>query len=142
VYVLQNVNVNIPENYVYENVIMFFVSFLFGYFFRQQLGWSGETETKAIPYQTTNPNKVDDLKRIEGIGPAIEKILNSNNIKSYNDLANAKVDDLKNILANAGSFFQNHNPSTWGEQAILLRDGKIEEFEKLTKELIAGVRVN
>jgi predicted flap endonuclease-1-like 5' DNA nuclease len=97
---------------------------------------------KITSYPSLVENRVDDLKKIEGIGPAIEKILNSNNIKSYNDLTNAKVEFLKSILTNAGPLFQNHNPATWSEQAALLRDGKIEEFEKLTKELVAGVRVN
>lgn len=142
VYVLQNVNTNVPELFVYQNILMFFVSFLFGYFFHYEISKLNQNKPKDVAVEFKKEKVKDDLKKIEGIGPAIEKILVSNNIESYDDLAKAKVEDLKLILSNAGSFFQNHNPASWGQQATLLRDGKMEEFKKLTDELVAGVRMN
>jgi len=59
----------------------------------------------------------DDLKKIKGIGPKIESLLNAGGIYSFADLANAKMSKLKTILTEAGSRYKMHNPSTWKEQA-------------------------
>jgi hypothetical protein len=51
-------------------------------------------------------------------------------------------DDIRGILAEAGSKFSIHDPATWGEQAALLRDGKMDEFKVLAEELKGGKRVD
>jgi predicted flap endonuclease-1-like 5' DNA nuclease len=83
----------------------------------------------------------DDLKVIEGIGPALERLLNENGIISYDQLSNHKVSQLKEILDKAGPRFRVHIPETWPEQAGLLRDGKIAAFSALTQKLKGGRRV-
>jgi predicted flap endonuclease-1-like 5' DNA nuclease len=83
----------------------------------------------------------DDLKVIEGIGPALERLLNDNGIFSYDQLANHKVSLLEEILDKAGPRFRVHVPETWPEQAGLLRDGKTEAFKALTERLKGGRRV-
>ncbi len=80
----------------------------------------------------------DDLKLIEGIGPAIEKLLNADQIFSFSQLADTSPDVLTTILRNAGSRFQIHDPQTWPEQATLARDGKWEELEELQDRLTGG----
>lgn len=65
--------------------------------------------------------KTDNLKAIEGIGPKLESILNANGIKTYNDLAKAKVSTLKTIIEKAGPRYKMHNPSTWSKQAKTLK---------------------
>jgi large subunit ribosomal protein L17 len=45
---------------------------------------------------------------------------------------------MKAILAAAGERFRIHDPSTWGEQAALLRDGRWASFKALTDRLTAG----
>jgi len=89
------------------------------------------------PVQTTQP---DDLKRIEGIGPKIENLLNDAGITTWDDLANTPVDRLRSILDNAGKRYQIHDPSSWPEQAALARDGKWTELDQLQEELIGGIR--
>lgn len=86
-------------------------------------------------------SKKDDLKVIEGIGPALEKMLNENNILTYDHLANHTVAQLENMLDKAGPRFRVHVPETWPEQASLLRDGKTEAFKTLTERLKGGRRV-
>ncbi|MCE2962266.1 MAG: hypothetical protein ACK5UE_10960 [Chitinophagales bacterium] len=86
-------------------------------------------------------SKKDDLKVIEGIGPALEKMLNENNIFTYSHLANHSVAQLENMLDKAGPRFRVHVPETWPEQASLLRDGEIEAFKTLTERLKGGRRV-
>jgi predicted flap endonuclease-1-like 5' DNA nuclease len=83
----------------------------------------------------------DDLKLIEGIGPALEKLLNENQIFSFDQLANKNVAELEEILEKAGPRFRVHVPETWPEQAALLRDGKTEAFKALTERLKGGRRV-
>lgn len=90
---------------------------------------------------TSVPAKPDDLARIEGIGPKLEELLNSNNIYTYRQLANTSLSDLESIIAGAGEHFRIHDPSTWPEQAKLLAEGNFEAFDQLTLELKGGRRV-
>lgn len=85
--------------------------------------------------------KKDDLKVIEGIGPAIEKLLNDNGISSYEHLSKAPIKDLEKMLDEAGPRFRVHVPETWPEQAKLLQEGKMEAFKALTEALKGGRRV-
>jgi len=72
--------------------------------------------------------KQDDLKAIEGIGPATEKLLHGKGIKTWRELANTNASTLKGILTEAGSRFALGDPTTWPKQAELAADG---EFDKL-----------
>ncbi len=72
--------------------------------------------------------KQDDLKAIEGIGPATEKLLHSNGIKTWRELANTQATAIKAMLTAAGSRFALGDPTTWPKQAELAADG---EFDKL-----------
>jgi predicted flap endonuclease-1-like 5' DNA nuclease len=83
----------------------------------------------------------DDLTVVEGIGPKIATILNSNGINSFAQLADTTPDAIKGMLQAEGGITKNAEPGTWPEQAALLRDGKMDEFKALTDELVAGVRV-
>jgi predicted flap endonuclease-1-like 5' DNA nuclease len=81
----------------------------------------------------------DDLTIIEGVGPAIGKLLNDAGVNNFAQLAAMSASDVKEILEDAGNKLA--NPSTWPEQAALLRDGKMDEFRALEKELVGGLRV-
>jgi predicted flap endonuclease-1-like 5' DNA nuclease len=87
------------------------------------------------------PIKPDNLKRIEGIGPKLEEMLNENKIYTFSQLSKADISQLQAILDEGGEAYRIHDPATWPEQAQLLADGKIEEFEKLTLALKGGRRV-
>ena len=84
------------------------------------------------------PEKKDDLKVVEGIGPKIEGLLNGGGIYTYRHLAAAAVDRLKEILHNAGERYKMHDPTSWPQQGDLLADGKLDEFKKLTDSLKGG----
>ena len=70
----------------------------------------------------------DDLQVINGIGPVIEGLLNGIGISTWSDLAAAEVDALSSMLADAGSRFARHDPSTWPLQARLLERGEWDAF--------------
>jgi large subunit ribosomal protein L21 len=82
----------------------------------------------------------DDLEVIEGIGPKMAQVLIDNGVTTFAQVAAAKVDDLTAMLKASGGRFSLASVATWAEQAALLRDGKMDEFKKLTDELVGGVR--
>lgn len=80
----------------------------------------------------------DDLKKVEGIGPKIEGLLNADGIMTFAQLAKSSVDRIQKILDAAGSRYRIANPETWPDQAALARDGKWDALEKLQDELKGG----
>ncbi|MEM7424819.1 MAG: 30S ribosomal protein THX [Pseudomonadota bacterium] len=84
----------------------------------------------------------DDLKKIEGIGPATMKLFNAAGIESFSDLAGTSVDKLKEILAEAGSRYKLLVPDTWPEQAGLAAEDKWDELKELQDKLDGGKRVD
>jgi large subunit ribosomal protein L21 len=93
---------------------------------------------KALVSATKNGK--DDIEIIEGIGPKIAKVLIDNGITTFALLAAAKADDVTAMLKASGGRFSLANPASWAEQAALLRDGKMDEFKRLTDELVGGVK--
>ena len=84
---------------------------------------------------TTKP---DDLKKIEGIGPKISELLQNGGIKTFAQLADAKVEKLKEILEAAGSRYKMHDPTTWPQQSALAAKGNWDELKVLQDELQGG----
>jgi predicted flap endonuclease-1-like 5' DNA nuclease len=77
-----------------------------------------------------------DFTVIEGVGPKIKQLLQKAGYKSFEDLSKAKVKDLRQILNNAGSRYQMHNPSQWAKQArFAAKDQwtKLNEFQATIK---------
>ena len=73
----------------------------------------------------------DDLQVINGIGPVIEGLLNGIGISTWSDLAAVDVEAVRSMLADAGSRFSRHDPSTWPLQARLLERGEWDAFLSL-----------
>ena len=80
----------------------------------------------------------DDLKKIEGIGPKISKLLAEKGIKTFGQLANSSTNEIQSILDEA--HIRIANPATWAEQAKLAADGEWDHLEKLQDELKGGRR--
>jgi large subunit ribosomal protein L27 len=87
-------------------------------------------------------DKADDLKKIEGVGPAIEKLLNAEGITTFAGMAATAPERIKEILVAAGSRFGFHDPTTWPHQADLAANGKWDELKKLQDELDGGKAVS
>ena len=85
-------------------------------------------------------NGKDNIEIIEGVGPKIAKVLADNSITTFAALAAANADDMTAMLKTSGGRFSLANTASWAEQAALLRDGKMDEFKKLTDELVGGVK--
>ncbi len=95
-------------------------------------------DSKAATATFGKKISLDDLKIVEGIGPKIEEIFHAAGIKTWNDLANANVEQLKSLLAEAGSRYAMHDPSSWSEQAALAHAGKFAELKDLQEKLDGG----
>jgi predicted flap endonuclease-1-like 5' DNA nuclease len=93
---------------------------------------------KAVVAPKVAASVKDDLKKIEGIGPKIEELLHAANILTFKDLAAAKVDKVKDVLAGGGKRFQMHDPTSWTLQAQLAASGKWDELKKMQDELNGG----
>ena len=111
-------------------------------FFAEIADGKGGIVKAAAPVISATPSKngKDDIEIIEGIGPKIAQVLIANGISTFAQLADAKADDMSAMLKASGGSFSLANPASWAEQAALLRDGKMEEFKKLTDELVGGVK--
>ena len=89
------------------------------------------TTKRASPTPfASNITKNDDLKKIEGIGPKIEALLQKNNISSFEQLKACRRESLIAILESAGPQYRMHEPKTWPEQAQMAFNG---EWKKLTE---------
>lgn len=77
---------------------------------------SQEVAAVTPPAPETPVPKPDNLKRIKGIGPKIEKLLQQNGIITFAQLAQIEVSQLQALLDEAG-WDNIADPSTWPEQA-------------------------
>ncbi|HMO12643.1 MAG TPA: DNA-directed RNA polymerase subunit beta' [Pirellulaceae bacterium] len=82
-------------------------------------------------------HNVDDLTRIEGIGPKIQQLLYANGISSFPALANCTVDYLRDLLATDGNLVV-HDPTTWPDQARLAAAGEWDRLVEWQNQLNGG----
>ena len=103
---------------------------------------------KTAPAKKTAKAKVkgkkrdgsDDLELIEGVGPKIAGLLVDAGISTFDALSKASVESVQAVLDAGGSKFNMAKPETWAEQAALAAKGDWAAFDKLTEELVGGVR--
>ena len=94
--------------------------------------WEEETPVAAAPA------KKDDLKKVEGIGPKIESLLNDAGIYTFAQLSETDPDKIREILDAAGPRYRIHDPATWPKQAGLAAEGRWDELKQLQDELNGG----
>jgi len=100
-------------------------------------------EIEAVePEPEPAPVAPDDLKKIEGVGPKIEELLNNAGIQTYTQLAETDADQLKQILADAGARYQMANPTSWPAQAKLAGAADWDGLTEFQDKLHAGRHVD
>jgi predicted flap endonuclease-1-like 5' DNA nuclease len=92
--------------------------------------------TKTVKLAATTV--VDDLTKIEGIGPKVAELLKADGIETFEKLAKSGVEKIKTILDNAGKRYQIHNPTTWIAQAKIASKGDWTGLKKWQDELSGG----
>ncbi|MEZ4590681.1 MAG: helix-hairpin-helix domain-containing protein [Chloroflexota bacterium] len=100
-----------------------------------------ETAVPAHPVAATKTENVavvpDDLKKIEGIGPKIERILHDAGITTFAALAATSVAQLEQIVREEAGI-RIAFPDTWPQQASLAAAGDWDALETLQDELKGG----
>lgn len=92
---------------------------------------------KAAGFSLKN---ADDLTIVEGIGPKINELFVDSGIKTFAQLAEQTVPQMRAILDKGGARFRIANPSTWAQQAKLASTNKWSELKKLQNDLSGGVK--
>jgi len=87
---------------------------------------------------SSNKIVLDQLRKIEGIGPKIEEILHKHGILTYKMLAEADVDRVREIVHSANPAYKVHDPATWPEQAKLADLELWDELDLLQSKLKGG----
>ncbi len=95
-----------------------------------------DAESSDTEDSDENLSDHDDLKKIEGIGPKIEEVLNKGGIYTYSQLYNSNRERLKSLLDDAGSQFRLHKPDSWPHQAGMANRGEWEELNTYQQTLI------
>ena len=91
-------------------------------------GVSEALAATAEPVHT--PLHADDLKRIKGVGPKLEKLLNSLGVTSYSQIAAWDDAEIDRIDAQLGAFAGSIRRDDWPTQASYLAKGDTAGFEE------------
>ncbi len=83
-------------------------------------------------------DKVDDLTKIEGIGPKISEILINNGVTSFASLAAMDAEAIKKMLVAVGTQYNRADPATWPKQADYAAKGEWDALKKWQDELDGG----
>jgi len=94
---------------------------------------------EAVQGVGTTPS-IDNLTRIEGIGPKISSLLQATGITTFSQLAATEASRLEEILQEAKLSLA--NPGSWPEQAKLAAAGEWDALEVLQDGLKGGRRVD
>jgi NADH-quinone oxidoreductase subunit I len=85
------------------------------------------------------PGEPNDLKRIEGIGPKIEKLLQAAGINTFAQLSETTADRIEEILKEANVDLANLvDPTSWPKQAKLAANEKWTALERYQERLKGG----
>ena len=94
----------------------------------------------VAPVAPPAPKTPDDLTLIEGIGPKISSVMQAAGINSFNQMAAANPDRLRQILHDAD--LRLADPTTWPEQARLAAAGDTNGLKVLQDKLKGGRQVS
>ncbi|MCX2719001.1 30S ribosomal protein S2 [Lentiprolixibacter aurantiacus] len=97
-------------------------------------------EAKEAPAKEKKESaKADDLTKIEGIGPKGAEALINAGMDSFEKLAGAKPDAIKEILTEASSRMAHLDPTSWPKQAKMAADGDWDKLKDWQDKAKAGV---
>ncbi len=99
---------------------------------------SASSSSSATHFKSNLANKNDDLKKIEGIGPKIQELLNKAGINTFEDLKNSNRETIKKLLDKAGPQYRMHEPETWSHQARMAFKGEWDKLEEYQEFLLGG----
>ncbi len=104
---------------------------------RKAVSSSKKSKSKKVGSKKKSGKK-DDLTKIEGIGPAIQKLINAEGVFTFKALSKKDKKWLNGVLDKGGSRFQMHDPSTWSKQAGMAAKGDWAKLQKWQDEMDGG----
>jgi predicted flap endonuclease-1-like 5' DNA nuclease len=100
-----------------------------------------EVPAPAVPQAAVAAPRVEDLTKIEGIGPKIAELLRGNGIDSFATLSRTEVARLWSILEKGGTRFRLSNPGTWPAQAEYAVRGDWAGLKSYQDKLYVGIQL-
>ena len=94
------------------------------------LAGAGEAVSAVAEPVHAEPASTDDLKKIKGVGPKLETLLNSLGVTSYAQIAAWDEAEIDRIDAQLGTFQGRIRRDDWPAQARLLAAGDTAGFEE------------
>ena len=94
---------------------------------------------KAAGFKVKKKDGQDDFTVIEGIGPKINGLIHADNIHSYAELSETKVEVIQDILDKAGPSYKLAKPGTWPKQAEMAANNRWDALKAWQDELDGGV---
>ena len=95
---------------------------------------AGDDASRPAALDGPRAGGADDLKRIKGIGPKLEKLCNSLGFYHFDQIANWTADEVAWVDANLEGFKGRVSRDNWVEQAGLLAGGGETDFSKKVDE--------
>ena len=96
---------------------------------------SKKTAAKKKTYKKSTKAKKENLTKVEGIGPAINKALNAAGINTFAELSNASQDAIKDAIKDVRG---KHVSKSWPKQAKLAEEDKWDELKSYQDTLNRG----
>ncbi len=93
-----------------------------------------EAGTRPAALNAPRDGKADDLKRIKGVGPKLEKLCNEMGFYHFDQIANWTEAEVAWVDENLKGFKGRVSRDAWVEQAKLLAEGKETEFSTRVKK--------
>jgi Helix-hairpin-helix domain len=105
----------------------------------------GRTQVQEVsapaPAPVVATPRVEDLTKIEGVGPKIAELLRGNGIDSFARLSRTDVARLWSILEKGGTRFRLANPGTRPAQAEYAVRGDWAGLKRYQDELYVGIQL-
>ena len=81
----------------------------------------------------------EDLKKIEGIGPKLSKVLHAAGVVNFKQLADKSVAEIQDILDDAGPRYRIARPKSWPLQAAMAAAGDWDKLKAFQDEMRGGI---
>ncbi|MDC6384076.1 30S ribosomal protein S2 [Flagellimonas taeanensis] len=99
----------------------------------------GKAVAKEVKPVKAEKAKVDDLTKVEGIGPKAAEALVEAGVSTFAKLSETSAEDIKEILTDASSTMAHLDPTSWPKQAKMAAEGKWDELKEWQDSVKGGV---